>query len=826
MRRLVVLCLALVGCGRSFDAKDIQLTIAPAATVSDAELATVKSLDIAVVGDASATMTYPLSRPLSRNEHVVVHFTAAKGHVTVSVLARDAQSLIALRGNSGAVDLEVGGAHTAQAQLSPLASGMHQASAINLVPAQYTLFTGQTLQLGTDGEPVTWSCSDATVDANGLFTAPMTAGTVAVQAKSQLYPTDQGTVTLNVLATGVARFVGPLGGQGSVDGTGGAARINQVPAMVLDPSGIIYFTDRGNVVRKLDPATGVVTTIAGRPDYSAPVDGAGAAAGFNVIGGLASDGNGTLYVADSGCPCLRAVAVATGQTTTVAGKPQQFGSMDGVGAAVQMNWPNGLAWDSSKKLLYFAEDALEIIRTFDPATGKVTTIAGVPYMRGATNGPGAMATFNEPNEIVLDGNTLYIHEQSNQTIRALALDTKIVSPLWTNLQTSAMTSGGPGKLLVSTPIRTLDVAANSITPLTPTGSMYDPSLLNDWYNAFVLAPDGTLYATDWASFHHFDVATATRTIIAGVWRQWSETEGPRAAANISSFSTFAVRGDGAIFGADNRIFRIDADGKLTTVTPDPIGHPAVETLGQMAFAADGMLYATSWKYQTVVRVDVDHGGMVTTIAGKQGTNGYADGVGTAAQFNGIDSVAADGNKLYVTEQTNNVVRAIDLATAQVTTLAGTAQMCGYVDMPGSQARFCGLTGIVADGNGALYVTSNNTVRKIVIATGAVSTLAGNGTSGFVDGAPGTARFWNPMRLTIDPAKQYLYVSDGANDAIRRVEIATGNVTTVAGGPGKTQVVEGPLPGAVNQPGTLAFAATGELLVAVPREQNLLQIRLP
>src|SRR5262249_44590162 len=157
---------------------------------------------------------------------------------------------------------------------------------------------------------------------------------------------------------------------------------------------------------------------------------------------------------------------------------------------------------------------------------------------------------------------------------------------------------------------------------------------------------------------------------------------------------FVVRGDGVIFGKDNRVFRIDPDGKLTTVSPWMSGPPIINGEGTMAFGSDGMLYTVDWTDQTVVRIDVDHGGAITAIAGKKGMSGYADGVGSAALFNGVDSVAADGNKIYVTEANNDAVRAIDPATGTVTTLAGGGG-CGYVDMPGTQARFCGLNGIVS-----------------------------------------------------------------------------------------------------------------------------------
>ena len=248
--------------------------------------------------------------------------------------------------------------------------------------------------------------------------------------------------------------------------------------------------------------------------------------------------------------------------------------------------------------------------------------------------------------------------------------------------------------------------------------------------------------------------------------------------------------------------------------------------GDMAFGSDGMLYAPDRNQNVVWRIDVDHAGTTTVFAGKVNSPGSTDGTGGAALFNGPDGITADGDNLYVTDQRNHTIRVLNVKSGAVTTLAGSPMMCGFVDMPGPLARFCNPDGITTDGAGNLYVADNNSVRKVVIATGAVSPLAANNGLGFVDGPSGTAKLWGPFRLTVDPQKKYVYFSESGNDAIRRVEIATGIVSTVAGGPGKAQLVEGALPGSINQPGGVRFAATGELLFAVPRESALVQIRLP
>jgi sugar lactone lactonase YvrE len=826
MRRAVtLLALAVAGCnGSGLGPKDVELTINVQAAVTDADVASVRSLDIAALGTNMAVMTYPLSRPLARTERIAVHFPAAMGHVTVSVLARDDQQGVVMRGVTGDIDLELGtGPHPESVQLVPPQTGAHAPSGIQLAPPTYSMFTGQTLQIGIlGGEMVTWAASDGgSIDDQGVFTAPATAGTFHAVATSLTYPTDHASATLNVLANGITVYAGQLGGIGSVDGTGSDARVNQPWGSVLAGS-ILYFTDGGQEVRKADLNTGEVSTIAGSPDRAFTLDGTGAAANFCGPTGLAFDGNHTLYVAEICAPGIRTVDTITGKTTTLAGTVGMYGTMDGTGAAAQFRAPLGLAFDAANHLLYLGEDQSQLIRTIDVTTGVVTTIAGTANTAGFADGPAAMAKFNDPMNLVLDGGALYIYDARNLKVRKLDLGAKTVSTVASNVAASSMGSAGPGKVSLGNPLRTLDLASGTITPLLNGQNQ----MIYDWYNSVTAAADGTFWAGAIQKIVHYDTAAAKEIVLAGVDHQWTETEGPRAVAGISSFNNFTVRAaDGTIYGRDNRIWRLGSDGKIVNVSGGSNGQVVGCDAG-MAFGSDGMLYALDRCNQTIVRIDVDHGGTFGVYAGKANNGGYADGPVASALVSSPNEITADGNKLYFTDGNNHVIRAIDLSTNTVSTIAGTPGMCGYLDMPGAMAKFCNPQGIAADGAGNLYVLDNNAVRKIVISGAVVSTFVANNGNGYVDGPSGTAKLWGPRALTFDPTKKYLYFTENANDTIRRVEMATAIVSTVAGAPGKTQVAEGPLPGAINQATAIHFAATGELLVAVPRENSLLQIRLP
>ena len=168
-------------------------------------------------------------------------------------------------------------------------------------------------------------------------------------------------------------------------------------------------------------------------------------------------------------------------------------------------------------------------------------------------------------------------------------------------------------------------------------------------------------------------------------------------------------------------------------------------------------------------------GTVTTLAGTRGVYGTQDGTGAAAGFESPVNITTDGINLFVSD---NTIRKIVIATGVVSTLAGSADVRGSSDGTGAAASFSGPSGLTTDGINLFISDSlNNTIRKIVIASGAVSTLAGSaGVCGSADGVGSAARFRYPRGITTDGSN--LYLTDFAS--VRKIEIATGLVITVAG----------------------------------------------
>lgn len=202
-------------------------------------------------------------------------------------------------------------------------------------------------------------------------------------------------------------------------------------------------------------------------------------------------------------------------------------------------------------------------------------------------------------------------------------------------------------------------------------------------------------------------------------------------------------------------------------------------------------------------------GSISTFAGS-GTAGLQDGAGAIARFNqpyGL-TIDAAGN-LYVADRMNYCIRKIT-ATGVVSTLAGSTN--GFADGAGTSAQFSELYGICIDGSGNLYVPDffNNRIRKVT-ATGVVTTLAGNATNGFTNGAGTAASFYNPFQTATDAAGN-VYVADYYNHAIRKITPA-GVVTTLAGS-GTAGSADGTGAAAsFRQPGGLTVDANGNVYVA-------------
>ena len=182
------------------------------------------------------------------------------------------------------------------------------------------------------------------------------------------------------------------------------------------------------------------------------------------------------------------------------------------------------------------------------------------------------------------------------------------------------------------------------------------------------------------------------------------------------------------------------------------------------------LYVADYGSHTIRKIVISTGA-VTTLAGTVGTSGTTDGTGTSASLNKPYDITTDGTNLYVADYLNHTIRKIVISTGAVTTLAGTAGTSGTTNGTGTSAKFNSPLGITTDGTNLYVVEYNsNLVRKIVISTAVVTTIADIGTS--------SASYNVPLGITTDGTN--LYVAQMGSHKIHKIVISTGVVTTIAG----------------------------------------------
>ena len=194
----------------------------------------------------------------------------------------------------------------------------------------------------------------------------------------------------------------------------------------------------------------------------------------------------------------------------------------------------------------------------------------------------------------------------------------------------------------------------------------------------------------------------------------------------------------------------------------------------VAVATDGTIYVTDAGESNRIR-KITPQGVVTTLAG--GSEGFSDGGGTAASFNTPSGLAldSDGN-LFVADTGNNRIRKVT-PDGQVSTVAGDGT-AGYIDGPAAQARFNGPIGIAVDSQGNLYIadTYNDRIRRIA-KDGQVSTVAGGATPGYADGDRSAALFDTPCGVAV-MSDGSIIVADTGNDRLRKITPG-GSVTTLS-----------------------------------------------
>lgn len=612
----------------------------------------------------------------------------------------------------------------------------------------------------------------ATIDTAGLpiVTYSPSASYYTKNAITPISPVQGGSAVPATVPRTVSAFVGAVGTTsttGTTNGTGTAARFNGPRGMARDNAGNIYLADRNNhTIRKITPA-GVVTTFAGVAGVAGDVDATGTAAKFNTPEDLVIDNSKTyLYVADPWNHKIRRITISTGAVTTFAGKGS-IGDLENftLPEQAQFHYPSSIAIDTSNNLYvtdwnnHKIRKISPIVSTINASTNNALNFDGGDYIEvGGTSNLNFTAAMTVEAWIKVDA-----FDKAWQTIASKGDNSWRLSRAQSgNAIEFAVTKTGNTNFVATGNKSVNDGKWHHVAAVY--GSTFISLYVDGALDAQATGTASTMQQSTYKTAIGHNTQQTDRKWKGNIdevriWSTARTVDQIRAnmhknlASNEDSLKAYFKLDQGTAGGTNTG---------LTTATNNATSGSSLNGV-MTGFGLTGT--ASNW-----VSGFTNGGWQVATFAGT-GTAGATDGNAlTTATFNKPQNVlVSKSGAVYVAELNNHKIRKIQ--NGVVSTFAGSTQ--GYADGVGTAAKLDLPYGMAMDGSENLYVAEvgNNIVRKIT-PDGAVSTYAGSvaGSAGATNGVGLDATFARPAGLLFDGTNSTMYVSDYTYDKVRKIQV--------------------------------------------------------